>query len=107
MKMNTKDPHTDRLVGLFLPTSRSAASKAGLRAAAKRKAEALAWTTPFPHLFLPVLVEEKVQEALDRDAKQRRLNQHTSRPWEVSTPVARLLSPTAGDRFTTRRHPDN
>lgn len=30
---------------------------------AVREAEALAWLTPFPHLFLPMLAEEKVRIA--------------------------------------------
>lgn len=30
---------------------------------AVREAEALAWLTPFPHLFLPMLAEEKLQSA--------------------------------------------
>jgi len=35
----------------------------GMLRLAAIEAEALAWLTPFPHLFLPVLLEEKLDAA--------------------------------------------
>lgn len=40
-------------------------------AQAATEAEALAWSTPYPLLFLPVLMEEKVHEARRWAARQR------------------------------------
>jgi hypothetical protein len=34
------------------------------------EAEALAWQTPYPHLFFPVLAEEKAAEAIQWVARQ-------------------------------------
>ena len=37
------------------------------------EAEALAWLTPFPHLFLPVLLEEKLETAKRYLARQNQV----------------------------------
>ncbi len=49
------------------------------------EAEALAWSTPFPLLFLPVLAEEKVQGASQWVARQRQIRQHQQQAvlWRV------------------------
>jgi hypothetical protein len=44
---------------------------------AAHEAAALAWATPFPLLVLPVLFEEKAQEALDRFERQELVRQRT------------------------------
>lgn len=106
MKTIEKRTHTDRPVGLLLQSISSALQTGTglcldqeegqpvtlaphevrqLLVSAKREAEALAWTTAFPALFLPMLLEEKVDEALGRAAKQRRVLQRTSRLWQEST----------------------
>ena len=37
------------------------------------EAEALAWSTPFPHLFLPALAEEKVRSARQWASRQQQV----------------------------------
>ncbi len=46
--------------------------------AAINEAEALAWQTPYPHLFFPVLAEEKAAEAQQWAAQQRAIRERTS-----------------------------
>src|SRR5205823_1265366 len=45
---------------------------------AANDAVSLAWVTPFPLLFLPVLVEEKAAEARQRTARQRTVLKRTA-----------------------------
>ncbi len=42
------------------------------------EAEAVAWQTPYPHLFFPVLAEEKAAEAQRWAARQRAIQEHTT-----------------------------
>jgi hypothetical protein len=51
-----------RMVEMALPTIGDPEHLKLLRLAAV-EAEALAWLTPFPHLFLPALLEEKLEAA--------------------------------------------
>ena len=48
----------------------------GLLARAIGEAEALAWTTPYPLLFLPALAEEKVLSARQWAEHQRQILNH-------------------------------
>jgi hypothetical protein len=52
----------ERLLRTMLPMGMDEEQTRFLRLAAG-EAEALAWLTPFPHLFLPVLLEEKLSAA--------------------------------------------
>jgi hypothetical protein len=45
--------------------------------AAINEAEAVAWQTPYPHLFFPVLAEEKAAEARQWAGHQRAIREHT------------------------------
>jgi hypothetical protein len=42
---------------------------------ALNEAEALAWQTPFPHLFFPVLAQEKAASVREWTTKQRAIRQ--------------------------------
>jgi len=106
MKAKQKRRETNRLVG-FYPVPNSTSLDAGSRkhrdrnliqtgdgprydvrrllASAKHEAEALAWTTPFPSLFLPGLVEEKLIRAVAKAVKQDEVRRQTSRFWKEST----------------------
>ncbi len=44
---------------------------------AVNEAEALAWQTPYPHLFFPALAEEKVAAAQQWAARQRSIREQT------------------------------
>jgi hypothetical protein len=46
--------------------------------AAINEAEAVAWQTPYPHLFFPVLAEEKAAEAQQWAGHQRAIQERTS-----------------------------
>ena len=46
--------------------------------AAVNEAEAVAWQTPYPHLFFPVLAEEKAAEARQWAAQQLEIRERTS-----------------------------
>ena len=48
--------------GLFRRFGSEATGNPSLLRAALNEAEALAWQTPYPHLFFPVLAEEKAVE---------------------------------------------
>ncbi len=63
-----------RLLEQFLKETDDADLHAGLRRAAN-DAAALAWLTPFPVLFLPVLLEEKVRTAKRQAARQKAILQ--------------------------------
>ncbi|MDB6015755.1 MAG: hypothetical protein JWR19_244 [Pedosphaera sp.] len=43
------------------------------------EAEALAWSTPYPMLFLPALAEEKVLSARQRAERQRQILERSNR----------------------------
>jgi hypothetical protein len=60
----------ERLLRTMLPVGMDEQQARFLRLAAG-EAEALAWLTPFPHLFLPVLLEEKLDAAQQYVARQR------------------------------------
>ena len=45
---------------------------------ALNEAEALAWQTPYPHLFFPVLAEEKAQEARRWAFRQERIRERVN-----------------------------
>lgn len=47
--------------------------------AALNEAEALAWQTPYPHLFFPVLAEEKAVSAHNWAQRQREIRQASLR----------------------------
>ena len=47
--------------------------------AALNEAEALAWQTPYPHLFFPVLAQEKAISAHNWAQRQREIRQATLR----------------------------
>lgn len=47
--------------------------------AALNEAEALAWQTPYPHLFFPVLAQEKAVSARNWAQRQREIRQATLR----------------------------
>jgi hypothetical protein len=59
---------------------------------ARRDAEALAWTTPFPRLVLPGLLEEKKSEALGYWRRQHSIREHSARLWAHVDPVPVLLA---------------
>lgn len=42
------------------------------------EAEALAWETTFPHLFFPVLAEEKISSAIEWAKRQRAIKASSS-----------------------------
>jgi hypothetical protein len=65
-----------RLLGPLLNESTDPALGEPLRRAAN-EAASLAWFTPFPLLFLPALLEEKVHAAQRQEARQRRIRQQT------------------------------
>jgi hypothetical protein len=67
----TRNPKA-RLLAMALPTIGDPDHLKLLRLAAV-EAEALAWLTPFPHLFLPVLLEEKLATARRYVAHQERV----------------------------------
>jgi hypothetical protein len=60
----------DRLLRPLLEKSGDQHAEDTLRRAG-REAAALAWTTPFPLLFLPALLDEKVDRAEKHLARQR------------------------------------
>ncbi|MCL4179339.1 MAG: hypothetical protein KJ072_16550 [Verrucomicrobia bacterium] len=60
----------ERLIRTMLPMGMDEEQTRFLRLAAG-EAEALAWLTPFPHLFLPVLLEEKLSAAKQYVTRQR------------------------------------
>ena len=66
----------ERLLGPLLNASTDPAQGAPLRRAAN-EAAGLAWITPFPLLFFPVLLEEKVCAARRQEARQRQIRQRT------------------------------
>lgn len=45
---------------------------------AANEAEALAWQTPYPHLFFPVLAEEKIHAVIRWNYHQNLIRQHQS-----------------------------
>lgn len=65
-----------RLLGPLLEASRDLTQAAPLRRAAN-EAAGLAWFTPFPLLFFPALLEEKVYAARRQGARQRQIRQRT------------------------------
>jgi len=65
-----------RLLMPLIDESKNAAEAAPLRLAAN-EAAGLAWFTPFPLLFLPALLEEKVYAAQRQEARQRQIREKT------------------------------
>ena len=61
-----------RLLAMALPTIGGDPNHLKLLRLAAGEAEALAWLTPFPHLFLPVLLEEKIDTVRQYVARQER-----------------------------------
>ena len=68
----------DRLLQNLLKTNQELDLNAPLRRAAN-EAAALAWTTQFPLLFFPTLLEEKVKGAQKVARKQREIYVRTQR----------------------------
>jgi hypothetical protein len=64
------DSLKDRLLRPLLEKSGDQHAETALRRAGT-EAAALAWTTPFPLLFLPALLDEKVDKAAEHLARQR------------------------------------
>jgi len=65
-----------RLLGPLLNPSADPEQSAPLRQAAN-EAAGLAWFTPFPLLFFPALLEEKIYAAQRQVARQQRIRQQT------------------------------
>jgi hypothetical protein len=65
-----------RLLGPLLDASAKPEQSTPLRQAAN-EAAGLAWFTPFPLLFFPALLEEKVYAAQRQEARQRQIRQQT------------------------------
>jgi hypothetical protein len=65
-----------RLLGPLLNTTAAPEQSAPLRQAAN-EAASLAWFTPFPLLFFPALLEEKLYAAQRQEARQRQIRQQT------------------------------
>jgi len=65
-----------RLLAPLLNESTDPAQSVPLRLAAN-EAASLAWFTPFPLLFFPALLEEKVYAAQRQEARQRQIRQRT------------------------------
>jgi hypothetical protein len=55
----------------------AAAEHGGVVRLSLNEAEALAWQTEHPHLFFPLLAEEKAQAALSWHYRQRAVRQRT------------------------------
>jgi len=66
----------DRLLRAVLSDAANPTLKAPLRRAAS-EAASLAWFTPFPLLFFPALLEEKVYAAQRQQARQRQIRRRT------------------------------
>jgi hypothetical protein len=66
----------ERLLEPLLDESADPAQSEPLRLAAN-EAAGLAWFTPFPLLFFPALLEEKIYAAQRQEARQRRIRQQT------------------------------
>jgi hypothetical protein len=66
----------ERLLGPLLNAAADPAQGAPLRRAAN-EAAGLAWMTPFPLLFFPALLEEKVCAARRQEARQRQIRHRT------------------------------
>ena len=71
------DSLKERLLRPLLDTSGDQQAESALRRAGT-EAAALAWTTPFPLLFLPALLDEKVEKAREHLARQRSILQRGS-----------------------------
>jgi hypothetical protein len=65
-----------RLLKPLIDEAKDPADAAPLRLAAN-EAAGLAWFTPFPLLFLPALLEEKVYAAQRQEARQRQIREKT------------------------------
>lgn len=66
----------ERLIGPLLKASADPARSEPLRLAAN-EAAGLAWFTPFPLLFFPALLEEKLYAVQRREVRQRRIRRQT------------------------------
>ena len=75
------DRFKDRLLMRLLRQSSSAELDNALRHAVN-EAAALSWTTPFPLLFLPALVEEKAQSVLRYAERQARIWRGSPASWD-------------------------
>ena len=64
-----------RIISEFRPTRES---QENLFKQAVNEAEALAWQTPYPHLFFPSLAVEKVQAVAAWQTRQQSLHQRHS-----------------------------
>ncbi len=65
-------------VGIERELGQEMAGYERLLKAAINEAEAVAWQTPYPHLFFPVLAEEKAAEARQWVGHQRTIQERTS-----------------------------
>lgn len=83
----TQETELERLKGQLLKAALNATpdqdANAPLRRAAN-EAAALAWTTQFPLLFFPTLLEEKAVQALQRVEKQRDIFVRTQQIFAVT-----------------------
>lgn len=77
------DQLKERLLATYLKNPDEGAEGTPLRLAAN-EAAGLAWFTPFPLLFLPVLLEEKVAEARTLEFRQRRIREQTEALLEIA-----------------------
>lgn len=84
----TQETALERLKARLLREHLNAAPEPGLYGPIRRaanEAAALAWTTPYSLLVLPVLLEEKVAEARRRYYTQRRI-------WEQSREILKAVA---------------
>jgi hypothetical protein len=65
-----------RLLGPLLNAAADPAESVPLRLAAN-EAASLAWFTPFPLLFFPALLEEKIYAVQRQEARQRQIREQT------------------------------
>ena len=65
-----------RLLGPLLNAAADPVQSAPLRQAAN-EAAGLAWFTPFPLLFFPALLEEKIYAAQRQEARQRQIRRQS------------------------------
>lgn len=65
-----------RLLAPLLAKANETAENAPLKLAAN-EAAGLAWFTPFPLLFFPALLEEKIYAVQRQEARQRKIRQQT------------------------------
>ena len=76
-----------RLLGPMLNAAADPARSAPLRQAAN-EAAGLAWFTPFPLLFFPGLLEEKIYAAQRQEARQRQIRRQSEALLEKAEALA-------------------